>query len=46
MIEKLIELRDWEGAGDCPIYLINDGGYTYGHINEDTMNFRICRNLR
>ena len=40
MIEWLIELRDCENAGDCPIYLINDGGYTYGHINEDTMNFR------
>lgn len=43
MIEWLIELRDCENAGDCPIYLINDGGYTYGHINEDTMSFRGLR---
>ena len=38
MIEKLIELRDYDNAGDCPIYLSNDNGYTYGHINADTMN--------
>ena len=38
MIEKLIELRDYDNAGDCPIHLSNDNGYTYGHINADTMN--------
>ena len=38
LIEKLEELRDYEGAGDCLVYLCNDNGYTYGHINADTMN--------
>ena len=28
LIEKLEELRDCENAGDCPIYLCNDNGYT------------------
>ena len=38
LIKKLEELRDCENAGDCPIYLCNDNGYTYGHINADTIN--------
>ena len=33
MIEKLIELRDYDNAGDCPIYLSNDNGYTYGPVS-------------
>lgn len=39
-IEKLEELRDYEDAGDLPVYLCNDNGYTYGEINEDTMNLK------
>ena len=30
--------KDYDNAGDCQIYLSNDNGYTYGHINTDTMN--------
>ena len=37
MIEKLQELKE-EHGGDTPIYMYNDNGYTYGHINDDTMN--------
>lgn len=37
LIEKLEELKA-EHGGDVPVYLYNDSGYTYGHINEDTMN--------
>lgn len=37
LIEQLEGIKEWAG-GDCPVYLINDNGYTYGHINEDTMN--------
>ncbi len=40
LIEKLEELRDYEDAGDLPVYLCNDNGYTYGEINEDTMNLK------
>lgn len=42
LIEKLEELRDQEDAGDLPVYLCNDNGYTYGEINENTMQFRTC----
>ena len=38
LIEKLEELRDYHSAGNCPVFLYNDNGYTYGHINENTMN--------
>lgn len=38
LIEKLEELRDYHNAGNCPVFLYNDNGYTYGHINENTMN--------
>lgn len=38
LIEKLEELKECENAGNCPIYLYNDNGYTYGHINADTIN--------
>lgn len=37
LLEKLEELKA-EHGGDVPIYLYNDNGYTYGHINDDTMN--------
>lgn len=37
LIEKLEELKA-EHDGAVPVYLYNDNGYTYGHINEDTMN--------
>lgn len=40
LIEKLEELRDCDGAGDSPVYLCNDNGYTYGEINEDTMELK------
>lgn len=39
LIEKLEELKAEHGE-DVPVYLYNDNGYTYGHINDDTMN--IC----
>ena len=32
------ELRDYHNAGNCPVFLYNDNGYTYGHINKNTMN--------
>lgn len=37
LIEKLEEIKENYG-GDIPIYLYNDGGYTYGHINENTIS--------
>lgn len=37
LIEKLEELKE-EHGGEVLIYLYNDNGYTYGHINDDTMN--------
>lgn len=38
LIERLEEIREWYNAGDLPVYLYNDNGYTYGEINEYTMN--------
>ena len=38
LIEKLEDLRDCHNAGNYPVFLYNDNGYTYGHINENTMN--------
>ena len=40
LIEKLEEFRDCDGAGDSPVYLCNDNGYTYGEINEDTLRLK------
>lgn len=37
LIGKLEELKE-EYGGDVPVYLYNDNGHTYGHINDDTMN--------
>lgn len=37
LLEKLEEVKADHG-GEVPVYLYNDNGYTYGHINEDTMN--------
>lgn len=37
LLEKLEELKA-EHGGDVPVYLYNDNGYTYGHINGNTMN--------
>lgn len=37
LIEKLEGLKE-EYGGDLPIYLYNDNGYTYGHINDNTIN--------
>ena len=31
---------NYEDAGDLPVYLCNDNGYTYGEINEDTMKLK------
>lgn len=38
LIERLEEIRESYDAGDLPVYLYNDNGYTYGDINECTMN--------
>lgn len=38
LIERLEEIREWYDTGDLPVYLYNDNGYTYGEINEYTMN--------
>ena len=38
LIEHLEQMKEWYNAGDLPIYLYNDGGYTYGKITEDTMD--------
>lgn len=37
LIEKLNKLKK-EYGGDIPVYMYSDNGYTYGHINEDTIN--------
>lgn len=39
LLEKLEELKA-EYGGDVPVYLYNYNGYTYGHINGNTMNIR------
>lgn len=36
LIEQLEELMQLCGE-DAPVYLYNDNGYTYGHINENTI---------
>ena len=36
LIENLEYIKEICG-GDLPVYLYNDNGYTYGHINEFTM---------
>ncbi|MEG1353661.1 MAG: hypothetical protein RR255_00050 [Bacilli bacterium] len=39
LIDELEELKlVCGGTGDEPIYLINDGGYTYGSINYCTIH--------
>lgn len=36
LIERLQDLAEDFGE-DTPVYLRNDGGYTYGNINENSM---------
>lgn len=38
MIEILMQFKEWYDAGNLPIFLYNDNGYTYGEISEDTIN--------
>lgn len=39
LIERLEELKEWSNFnGDEPVYLYNDNGYTYGHINTETID--------
>lgn len=36
LIDQLEGIKQYCGE-DAPVYLYNDNGYTYGHINEDTI---------
>ena len=44
LIERLEQIREWNNGGDLPIYLYNDNGYTYGEINEYTINIDNYKN--